>query len=208
MQLVLPDVSAHKRAIFEAYSEECATVCGKGHVPDSTETARVTLQFNVPLLEVWQRHREWKAGFKNIHSKNEKQEIKWDLTMDAVCLIRSKPSRATEANHKRWGERAREAGPSGWPLTSCTGFSSTPCWSERSPLSWENRSESRIIRFKMHTWDHYVCKTTKTNQSDAMLWLSYTDDLRRKKPKKPAANLRKYKSLKCFTPVAVSKDLT
>lgn len=67
----LPDIGAYKRDVSEAYSKECAAVCGKGHAPGSIKTARVTLHFDVLLLEVRQRHREWKTGFKLSEWKQE-----------------------------------------------------------------------------------------------------------------------------------------
>lgn len=57
-------------------------------------------------------------------------KIKWAATMEGVFRTRSRPSRPTEVSHSWWGDRTREAGPRGWPRTSCSGLRWTTGWLE------------------------------------------------------------------------------
>lgn len=46
----LPEISAHKRAVFKTSGKECLAVCREGQTPNSAMTAQVALQLNVSLL--------------------------------------------------------------------------------------------------------------------------------------------------------------
>lgn len=112
---------------------------------------------------VQQQHHNTHSGQNSniIQMFTRNQITKRAPTMEAVSRMHRSPSRPTEASHKWWGDKTREAGPRGWPPTSCSGFSWTTCWLETPSVSWAEESGSRIMisdvligRLRMHTWDH------------------------------------------------------
>lgn len=161
----LPEISANNRAIIPPSSEECLAVCRERHTPNSASTIWMTLQLDVPLLWVQQQHHNTHSGQNSniIQMFTRNQITKQAPTIEAVSRMHRRPSRPTEASHKWWGDKTREAGPRGWPLTSCSGFSWTTCWLETP--SWAEESGSRIMisdvlidRLRTHTWDHCFYK--------------------------------------------------
>lgn len=85
-------------------------------------------------------------------------------TMEAVSLMRSRPSRPTEASHNWWGDRTREAGPRGWPFTSCTGFSLTTCWLGRPSVSWEKERRNPNQRIIVsYLWFEQIWNTQRNS---------------------------------------------
>lgn len=105
-----------------------------------------------PRWQEWQcssmyRSCRWSIFIMKPVNKNmyKNSKLKWALTMDSVSLICSKPSRPTEANHKWWGDRMSEAGPSIWALTSCSGFSWITCSLEKPSVTWEDKSEFCVL---------------------------------------------------------------
>lgn len=75
-------------------------------------------------------------------------------TIEAVSRTHNEPSRPAEASHKWWGDRARQAGPKGWPRTSCSGFSGTTCGLKGPSVPWAggNRQTQQWLK---------TCLTTK-----------------------------------------------
>lgn len=69
-------------------------------------------------------------------------------TIEAVSRTHNEPSRPAEASHKWWGDRARQAGPKGWPRTSCSGFSRTTWWLKGPSVPWAggNRQTQQLLK--------------------------------------------------------------
>lgn len=86
--------------------------------------------------------------------------------MEAVCLMRSKPSRPAEANQRQWGDRRTDAGPSGWPFTSWIGFSWTTCWLVRPSVSLEYKSRVETIDSYTLTYIETHFRSSKPQEAE------------------------------------------
>lgn len=141
---------------------------------------------------------------KSKYSSSVLKEQTRRSTIEAVSRTHNEPSWPAEASHKWWGDRARQAGPKGWPRTSCSGFSRTTCWLKGPSVPWagENRQTQQWLK---------TCLTTKLPFGH-----SYSHGTSQERPRHagkyieqyPGVYLREGEALQSCFLLAGSKDLS